>query len=111
MTNDEKLMAQALEALKNLTRNAELQGDKFPEGNGWHALADAGENAITALRDRLAKTDGFACHCDLDPGQQPDGCVFDTGRTVDCMYAEKLAKESKGRNDCEYWQPIKWEEK
>ena len=55
MTNDEKLMAQALEALKNLTRNAELQGDKFPEGNGWHALADAGENAITALRERLAQ--------------------------------------------------------
>jgi hypothetical protein len=52
---DRELMHKALEALTNLTRNAELQGDKFPEGNGWHALADAGENAITALRDRLAQ--------------------------------------------------------
>jgi hypothetical protein len=54
---DRELMHKALEALTNLTRNAELQGDKFPEGNGWHALADAGENAITALRARLAQKD------------------------------------------------------
>ena len=96
---DRELMTQALKALENAE-------DQLPKPYSTEARV-----AITALRARLAKTDGYACHCDLDPGQQPDGCVFDTGRTFDCMYAEKLAKESKGRNDCEYWQPIKWEEK
>jgi len=98
MTNDEQLMAQALESIEMFF------------AHGYNHREECIQ-IITALRARLAKTDGYACHCDLDPGQQPDGCVFDTGRIFDCVYAEKLAKESKGRNDCEYWQPIKWEEK
>jgi hypothetical protein len=48
----------------------------------------------------------YGCHCDLEPGTQPDGCVFDTGNIDDCHPARTLNKTGKGRNDCEYWRPV-----
>ncbi len=49
---------------------------------------------------------GFGCHCDLEPGQQPDGCIL-LGDGDSCVYAEKLREQGKGPGACEYWKPIK----
>jgi hypothetical protein len=47
------------------------------------------------------------CHCDLEPGQAPDGCVFDGCAPVsDCSVAVRLRAEGKGRDDCAHWQPV-----
>jgi len=56
----------------------------------------------------------WGCHCDLEPGAQPDACVLD-GRAYlshrepfwcNCVFAEKLHKEGKGKEACKYWK--KW---
>lgn len=66
--------------------------------------------AWQASRERYvpkpAKDAGYGCHCDLDPGMKPDGCVIDMGALRNCVYAEKLIDAGKSRDDCEYWQPI-----
>ena len=49
----------------------------------------------------------FGCHCDLEPGQKPDGCVLDIDRPQDCVHARILLKQNQGRNDCGYWCIIK----
>ena len=50
----------------------------------------------------LAAGEGFGCHCDLEPGMSPDGCVIDEGRPQDCVYARRV----KRKEDCSYWRPI-----
>lgn len=45
----------------------------------------------------------YGCHCDLEPGMEPDECVFDNGDICDCIYAERLQKAGKKKYDCEYW--------
>lgn len=52
----------------------------------------------------------YGCHCDLETmpdGFVPDGCVIDDGIVDNCVYARRLVKEGKGRDDCGYWRPIK----
>lgn len=49
----------------------------------------------------------FGCHCDLEPGKKPDSCVLDEGKPENCFFAEKLVKEGKNKQDCEYWHEIK----
>lgn len=44
----------------------------------------------------------YGCHCDLEPGMQPDGCVIGTERQGGCVYAEKYT----AKEQCQYWQPI-----
>ena len=44
----------------------------------------------------------YGCHCDLEPGQQPDGCMLDGGDYEDCIYAKKGMK----KEDCKHWKPI-----
>ena len=70
----------------------------------WRGIAE--DLLRTETRD--AKY-GYGCHCDLEPGMKPDGCVFDEGRSEDCVYARLLLKDGKGRNDCKEWRPIKLE--
>ncbi len=41
----------------------------------------------------------WGCHCDLEPGQTPDGCVIDEDRRHDCHMAEKVA----AKEECTYW--------
>jgi len=48
----------------------------------------------------------YGCHCDLESGQKPDGCVISSGRPQDCIYAEKLSKQGKGQWSCKYWMPF-----
>jgi hypothetical protein len=51
----------------------------------------------------------FGCHCDLEPGMPPDGCVLDDGLPELCAYARKLISEDKGKTDCPEWREIKIE--
>ena len=46
----------------------------------------------------------YGCHCELEEGMHPDGCVIDDGRPQDCFYAQTKYKR---KEDCEHWQPIK----
>jgi len=48
----------------------------------------------------------FGCHCDLEPGMKPDGCVLDEGRPDDCVYARMGNYALKKKEDCNYWKPI-----
>lgn len=52
--------------------------------------------------DALGSTVKWGCHCDLEEGQMPDGCVLDEGRPQDCVYARSADSKTK----CQYWQPI-----
>jgi hypothetical protein len=68
------------------------------------------ESQLEAVR--LAKpADGkHGCHCDLEnmpDGYQPDDCVMDYGDHDSCVYARILNGQGKGKEACEYWQPIK----
>ena len=52
--------------------------------------------------DALGSSAKWGCHCDLEEGQAPDGCVMDEGRHQDCVYARK----GMNKVQCSYWQPI-----
>lgn len=57
-------------------------------------------------KQSAVKPEKWGCHCDLDVGESPDFCVLGIGRPQDCSYAERLLREGKGRNDCEWWRII-----
>jgi len=59
---------------------------------------------IRTAFDNLGSSVRFGCHCDLEDGQQPDGCVLDQGRPQDCVYARSAGSKQK----CKYWQPIQF---
>lgn len=44
----------------------------------------------------------YGCHCDLDEGMEPDGCVIDAGERHNCIYA----KDIEVKEQCEYWRII-----
>lgn len=48
----------------------------------------------------------YGCHCDLEPGHEPDGCVMDTPIISDCVHAQALAAEGKTQEGCKHWKPI-----
>lgn len=54
--------------------------------------------------DALGSTTKWGCHCDLEEGQDPDGCVLDVGRPQDCCYARSAGAKQK----CQYWQPVQF---
>ncbi len=94
--------------------NAE-QFEKWIEEKKILAMKGSELNEVVNTSDLRALFDGkvlvpvepYGCHCDLEPHMKPDGCVIDEGRNSDCVYAKKLVREGKGRDDCEYWQPIR----
>lgn len=49
----------------------------------------------------------YGCHCELFDGDNPDECVIDLGESDNCVWAQKLGRAGKGRNDCQYWQEVK----
>lgn len=53
--------------------------------------------------DALGSTAKWGCHCDLEDGQEPDGCVLDDGRPQDCVYAGRTGAT---KAECQYWQPV-----
>lgn len=44
----------------------------------------------------------YGCHCDLDEGMEPDGCVIDSGERHNCIYAKDISVKEQ----CEYWRVI-----
>lgn len=69
---------------------------------GLHDASDALRQAFGETM-RLADTRiRYGCHCDIEPGQEPDGCVIDEGRPQDCIYAPKAGR----RERCEYWRIV-----
>lgn len=58
--------------------------------------------AVRSAFDKLGSSAKFGCHCDLEEGQSPDGCVLDEGRAQDCVHA----RTGQSKASCEYWQPI-----
>lgn len=48
----------------------------------------------------------YGCHCDLEPGMKPDGCVLDEGRSFDCVNAQRLVDAGKGKEACPDWKPV-----
>jgi hypothetical protein len=64
---------------------------------GMHDAADAVQQMyclLPALR--------YGCHCDLEPGQEPDGCVIDEGLPQHCIYA----KPGMRKEQCQYWRIV-----
>jgi hypothetical protein len=47
---------------------------------------------------------GYACHIDLEPGQEPDDCVLDGGVWDHCYYAARYGEEA--RKHCGEWKPV-----
>jgi len=99
---------------REMTRNeaiALLRGHSIALSENWSMTPEGRiykerfNEAISVLEGPSANIE-YGCHCDLDPGDKPDGCVIDEGNISDCRNAEKLIAQGKGRNDCEEWRPI-----
>lgn len=45
----------------------------------------------------------YGCHCDLLPGQTPDGCVIDDNMPSLCVNAGRFLR----KEECPEWRPIK----
>lgn len=80
------------------------------------ALAEAATLFASAkhqqmILDFIGEKLRYGCHCDIESmgdGFEPDDCVFDNGDICNCVYATKLEREGKSRDDCEYWKPIRF---
>lgn len=44
----------------------------------------------------------YGCHCDLEEGMEPDGCVIDSGERHNCLYAKDISVKEQ----CSYWRVI-----
>lgn len=44
----------------------------------------------------------YGCHCDLEPGMEPDDCVIERGSRHECVYSKSI----RVKEECDYWQPI-----
>lgn len=62
-------------------------------------VADA-RALLKALR-KLKSEVPYGCHVDLEPGEEPDGCVLDEGCPEDCIYASRISC----KEECSYWRP------
>lgn len=115
----EALLTARTQAYRDALQEAEKVFGRFAEGCSFPA--DALQRAIRdESRKALAKIEAvlkgevapvkYGCHCDLDEGQEPGSCVFDTGEISDCVEAEILQKQGKGRLCCKYWKAVLKEE-
>lgn len=53
----------------------------------------------------------YGCHVDLNPGEQPDGCVLDYDAPSDCVYAiHGNGRVRKSKWTCEHWKPVEEQE-
>lgn len=91
---DESVLKQALEALEQCGLDDS------------HRSYEKESAAKAALRAALEQLVPHGCHCDLEEGMVPDGCVLDEGRPDNCVYAPRLLREGKDKTACEYWKPI-----
>jgi hypothetical protein len=107
-----ELLQQALEALAGFLRFAAIHSDG-PDASDKYLAEDYAEEAflktakvLPALRAVLEEPVPHGCHCDLEEGMEPDGCVLDEGRPQHCSLAGSLLRAGKDKTDCEYWRPI-----
>lgn len=60
--------------------------------------AEFGRSVLTKREPGKA----YGCHCDIDEGVEPDGCVIDSGERHYCIYAKNISVKER----CEYWRVI-----
>jgi hypothetical protein len=68
------------------------------------SLLDDPPNELVARAQAFLEKKG----CWLDDGavdieSLPDACVIDEGKPHNCVYAQALLREGKGKLDCKYW--------
>jgi hypothetical protein len=88
-----ELLRQALEALGKWSTGRDMNGVEL-------------NDLIFTLEAALEEPVPHGCHCDLEEGMEPDGCVLDEGRPEHCIYAGSLLREGKDKTACEYWKQI-----
>lgn len=67
-------------------------------------MYDAADVIQQLTETRLSEV-RYGCHCDLEPGMEPDECVINEygDITGHCIYAKPGARKEQ----CEYWRIIK----
>ena len=71
-----------------------------------YGTAESLRGWMEILEAALATPAPHGCHVDLEDGVEPDGCVLDEGKPMNCIYAMRLHREGKDKTACEYWKPI-----
>jgi len=56
---------------------------------------------VRQLADKINEVK-YGCHIDLEPSQEPEGCVIDEGALHNCIYA----KEGMRKEQCQYWRIV-----
>ena len=46
----------------------------------------------------------YGCYCELKPGESPDECYIDLGKSEYCMHSH--SGEVNHKEECHYWRPI-----
>lgn len=64
------------------------------------------EKELKLSNEDQTKITLYACHCDLNPGETPDTCVIDAGRSDDCALAATHRDNPNWKHQCEHWKPI-----
>ena len=97
MTN-EKRYWNALRAIASMPMPEQ---DNMISANMRHIAREAIAGEETTVR--------YGCHCDLEPGANPDGCVLDYYRPEDCIHAPAIVAANKGREACHEWRAVTFE--
>ena len=66
-----------------------------------------GTNSSLAI-EPAEKPKRYGCHCELGPGEKPDGCVIKSF-PENCVHATQLLRDGKTEQDCPYWREVKEE--
>lgn len=102
---DEKKIKAMVEALQQIMR--EVEHEMTPCTNRVYRIAFKVLKPIDAvLKGEEKSPKKYGCHCDLDSGQEPDGCVLDDDRPQDCDNALRLQREGKDKTSCKYWKEV-----
>lgn len=94
--------ARSLEAISTKAGKFGERLETITEVRGFaNSSAAAARSDIKSALSAMASVK-FGCHCDLEPGMKPDGCLIDENRRDDCIYARRVERKEQ----CEYWQPV-----
>jgi hypothetical protein len=92
------------ELTKPICDHSTLFGLNFGGGSAMlhvgnlRALTQAAEKLSACLPEHRK----YGCHCDLEPGMEPDGCAIDDGKPENCVYA----REGMKKEECKFWKPV-----
>ncbi|WP_019584169.1 hypothetical protein [Thioalkalivibrio sp. ALE16] len=65
-------------------------------------MYDAADAIRSMFDENTLPAAPYGCHCDLVPGEQPDGCVLDEGKPEDCVHAHPGMRKEQ----CHYWRLV-----